>query len=157
MSLDSQALTIGNPIEIDGNVHKFSSPVLQFVFTKLSPKGTILLLPGGGYKLLKVKKEGEEIARFLNAEGFDVAILEYQVGSGSKIRNIALMDALKAFRFLKANQKSLGLSGHKLDIIGFSAGGHLAARTVQKLGESGYCCRINVSLLTADFPCFSQI
>ncbi|MFZ1976328.1 MAG: GDSL-type esterase/lipase family protein, partial [Bacteroidota bacterium] len=77
---------------------------------------------------------GEKTALFLNSEGFDVAILEYHV---SKIqnRNLALAEALQAFRLLKTNQNVFGLRGNRLVIVGISTGGHLAARLVQKLGD----------------------
>lgn len=136
VSLDGQVLPKGNPVEADGTIHQFNSPVLQLTRTKSkSHKGTVLLLPGGGYEFLKVKTEGEKVASFLNVEGFDVAILEYHVGTDSGIRNMALADALKAFRLLKSGQPNIGLHGDRLVIMGLSCGGHLAARTVQRLGE----------------------
>ncbi|MDP4207100.1 MAG: GDSL-type esterase/lipase family protein, partial [Bacteroidota bacterium] len=138
VSLTGKALPKGNPVESDGNIHKFNSSVLHLIRTKSkSPQGTILLMPGGGYEILKTKNEGEKAARFLNAQNFDVAILEYHIipGNGSLARNLAVLDALQAFRLLKTNQKAFGLRGDCMDIMGISSGGHLAARTVQKLGE----------------------
>ena len=136
LSLDGQVSLKGNPVDANGTIHQFNSPVLHLERTKSkSPKGTILLLPGGGYELLKLKNEGEEVASFLNAEGFDVGILEYHIGTGSGIRNLALTDALKAFRLLITGQPNIGFHGDRLVIMGLSSGGHLAARTVQRLGE----------------------
>ena len=137
VSLDGQVLPLGNPIEADGNIHKFNSPLIHLVRTKSkSPKGTILLLPDGGYELLDLKNGSEKVTRFLNTEGFDVALLEYHIGTNSQTRDLALIDALKAFRLLKASQESLGLCNDRLGIMGISSGGHLAARTVQKLGDN---------------------
>jgi len=134
--LNGQAVQKGNPVDADGNIHKFKTPLLYLLRTNSkSPKGTILLLPGGGYDVLKMKSEGKMTAKFLNAENFDVAILEYHVASGLQTRDLALTDALKAFRLLKKNRKSLGLSDDRLAVMGFSSGGHLAARTVQRLDE----------------------
>lgn len=134
--LDGQVVSKGNQLEADGNIHKFNAPFLHLMRTRSkSPKGTILLLPGGGYEILKVKNEGEKTARFLNAESFDVAILEYHVASGPQTRNLALADALNALRLLKINHNLLGFTGERLGIMGFSSGGHLAARVVQKLTE----------------------
>ncbi len=101
-----------------------------------TPKGTILLIPGGDYEIVKTKSEGEKTARFLNSQSYDVAILKYHVASGPKTRDMALVDALKAFRLLRTKHDSLGLSGVRLIIMGFSAGGHLAARTVQRLDDN---------------------
>ena len=135
VSLAGEALPKENPVESDGNIHQFNAPALHLIRAKSkSPKGTILLLPGGKYEVLNVKSEGEKAAQFLNDNGFDVAILEYHVGKDSP-RNLALIDALQAFRLLRADPKLFGLRGERLDIMGISSGGHLAARTVQKLGE----------------------
>jgi lysophospholipase L1-like esterase len=135
VSLDGQALIMGNTPDTDGNIHKFSSPALHLVRTKSnSPKGTMLLFPGGEYEILNLKQECEKMVSSLNTEGYDVAILEYHIKDPG-VRNMALVDAMKAFRLLRSDRKSFGLHGDRLDIMGLSSGGHLAARTVQKLGD----------------------
>jgi len=134
ISLDGKIMLNGNPVDANGNIHQFNSPVLHLIRAKTnSHKGVILLLPGGGSEMLKVKNEGEKTTAFLNAEGFDVALLEYHIPKDLKSRDLALLDAMKAFRMLKTNQKDFGLQGNRLVIMGFSSGGHLAARVVQKL------------------------
>ncbi len=136
LSLDGQSLLTGNPIEADGNVHCFNFPILHLAIANTkSPKGTILLFPGGNYEILNLKKEGEPMAGFLNTQGYDVAILEYHVGPDPMTREMALADALKAFRLLKSKRYKLGFRGDRLAIMGLSTGGHLAARTVQRLGD----------------------
>jgi len=136
VSLSGEDLPKGNPVETDGTISQFKTPLLHLTRTKSkTPKGTILLLAGGDYKVLNVKNQGEKITQFLNTEGFDVAQLEYHIGNNLSTRNLALIDALQAYRFLKTSQKALGLRGDRLHIMGIASGGHLAARTVQKLGE----------------------
>ena len=136
VSLSGEAFPKGNPVDSDGNICQFDTPVLHLIRTKTKPqKGTILLLVGGDYKVLNVKNQGKKASQFLNTEGFDVALLEYHVGSNLSIRNLALIDAMQAYRFLKSSQKTLGLCGDRLDLVGIASGGHLAARVVQKLGE----------------------
>ena len=135
ISLKGEVVSKGNSVETDGNLHEINIPLLRLMRTMIkSPKGTALILSGGGYEILKIKNEGEKTALFLNSEGFDVAILEYHV---SKIqnRNLALAEALQAFRLLKTNQNVFGLRGNRLVIVGIYTGGHLAARLVQKLGD----------------------
>lgn len=137
ISTDGKTLKKGNPLNSDGNINRVDSPVLHLIRTgSKSPRGTILLLPGGEYKIIKYKNEGEQATGFLNSEGYDVAVLEYHVSDDPDSRNVALADALKAFRLLKTSQKTLGLRGERLCIMGISSGGHLAARTVQNLGEN---------------------
>src|SRR5665647_2851125 len=136
VSLSGETLPKGNPVGADGNVSQLNSPVLNLMRSRAnSPKGTILLLQGDGYEKLKIKKESKKAASFLNSVGFDVAILEYHNGKNSPLRDLALIDALKAFRLLKTNPNELGLRGNRLGIMGYASGGHLAARIVQKLNE----------------------
>lgn len=114
---------------------KVTTPALQIFPSGVSSvKGTVMLLPGGGYGRLAIGHEGVNTARLLNEQGFDVAILEYHVSAGGKTREMALDDALTAFRMIKTGHAKLGLRGGRLGIMGYSAGGHLAARTVEALG-----------------------
>ena len=151
VSLSGQVMSKGNPTDADGNIHKFISPVLHLIRTKTNPpRGTILLIPGGDYKVLNLKNEGEKAAHYLNTEGFNVAILEYHFSKDPEIHNVALVDAMKAYRLLRAGKETLGLQGNHFGIMGFSSGGHLAARTVQKLDEKeqpSYLILINPSNL----------
>jgi len=136
VSLDGKPKSGANPVDVD-RVKKFTAPALLLFHSRVdAPKGTFLLFPGGGYGILEMKKEGENTARFLNEEGFDVALLEYHVASGPQTRDLALADALQAFRLLKSHAPSLGLHGGRFGIMGYSAGGHLAARTVQNLADN---------------------
>jgi lysophospholipase L1-like esterase len=133
-SLDGQKLTAGNPQESDGLVRKFNRPVLRVTPTAVAhPKSTILLLPGGAYKVLDVVGEGSLTAATLSEFGYDVVILEYHIDSGDKTRDLALADALAAWRLIKANPAKLGVHGGRYGMMGYSAGGHLAARTLQAL------------------------
>lgn len=136
VSLTGQVLAKGNDVGVDGNIHQVSFAALHLLRTKSSsPKGTILLLPGGGYEVIKIKNEGSKIARFLNEQLYDVAILEYHISPQRNNRSLAFADALQAFRLLKTKQQSLGLRGNRLVIMGVSSGGHLAAKTVQRLND----------------------
>ncbi|SHF39563.1 alpha/beta hydrolase fold [Bacteroides luti] len=136
VSLDGQSLPKGNAIGKDGEIHKVDVPLLHLVRTKSGlHKGTVLLIPGGDYETLKLKSECESTTRFLNAQNFDVAVLEYRVGSDIQTRNMALTDALKAFRLLKGNKNLQGLNTDHLLAMGFASGGHLAAKAVQRMNK----------------------
>jgi dienelactone hydrolase len=140
ISLDGASIPAGNPIENNPDVRvilHFKQPVLWIFRSKAETvQGTVLLCPGGAYCALDVGNEGGNTARILNDQGFDVAILEYHIASGANERDLALADALEAFRLLKSQGTSMGLHNSQVEIMGYSAGGHLAARTVQKLGEN---------------------
>ncbi len=112
-----------------------TAPNLQLHRTAVKPsKGTILLFPGGGYHLLAVTHEGLSVADLLNASGYDAAILEYSVGEGTDIRPKALADAIKAADLIRNRGAEFGLTTSSLGVMGFSAGGHLAARLVHESG-----------------------
>lgn len=84
-----------------------------------------LVLPGGGYRHLATRHEGEAIGQWLNARGYDAWMLEYRVADeahpapllGQPLQDVTL--ALEAIRASRRNEK--------LGAWGFSAGGHLAA------------------------------
>ncbi len=136
VSLDGKEIPIANAVEV-GHLKHFVKPELMlFRCQSTTPKGTVMLCPGGGYSGLEMKREGENTAHFLNEQGFDVALLEYHIDSGPPTRALALADALQAFRLLKSSGPALGLHNGRMAIMGYSAGGHLAARTVQNLAAN---------------------
>ena len=108
--------------------------VIHLNTTGVKPaRGTVLLLPGHDYETFNLKNEGEKTAKFLNSEGFNTAILEFPAGSGMNNSDMQLNGAIRAFRFLSNKHDSLGLSGERLVILGYSTGGHIAAQIVQYL------------------------
>ncbi len=111
-------------------VQKVPTPALELfpATTKAGSRGTILLCPGGGYGILAINHEGYYVAKDLNAVGYDVAILLYRVSAGKETRELALGDAKQALALLQKRGGEFGLSTKKIGVMGFSAGGHLAAR-----------------------------
>lgn len=104
--------------------------------TNFPSRGTILVFPGGGYSILAIEHEGRAVARMLNGCGYDAALLLYRVGQGPETRKQALADAKKAAALVRAESAALGLSKIRLGALGFSAGGHLAARLSHELAGS---------------------
>ena len=72
--------------------------------------------------------EGYFVAKKLNEFGYDVAILLYHVSAGKQTRELAIADAKAALALLQRRGGEFGLSTRKIGVMGFSAGGHLAAR-----------------------------
>ena len=115
-------------------IKQVDQPVLQLHRTSAIPsKGTILLFPGGGYQVLAVEHEGGSVADFLNQLGYDVAILEYSIAIPDA-RSKALSEAVVAADLLRKRGAVIGFNTTSLSIMGFSAGGHLAARLVHEEG-----------------------
>lgn len=110
-------------------IHKVQTPALElFPAARKPARGTIMVCPGGGYEILAINHEGHFVAKMLNEFGYDAAVLLYHVGAGKQTRALAIADAQAAFSLLQKHGGEFGLSTRKVGVMGFSAGGHLAAR-----------------------------
>jgi len=87
---------------------------------------SVIICPGGGYRILAYDKEGTEIAAWLNKLGFAAFVLQYRVPDK---KTGALQDAQRAMRVVRSNAAKWNLDPEKIGIMGFSAGGSLSART----------------------------
>lgn len=100
------------------------------VFRPARPDGSALLsLPGGGYEFLSVQNEGLDVAERFNAERTSVFVLTYRLpGEGWANRGlVAIQDAQRAMRLIRSRAAEFRIDPNRLGVIGFSAGGHLAA------------------------------
>lgn len=86
---------------------------------------SVLICPGGGYVGVSVIKEGEEIAKWFNDLGVTAFVLYYRMPNGHS--DIPLKDAQTALMIIKKGAKEWNLDEHKIGVMGFSAGGHLAS------------------------------
>lgn len=89
----------------------------------------IVVLPGGGYRLLSAEKEGVKVAEWAIARGITVMVVKYRVGPeafGYQFP-VPLLDARRAIRTARANAQEWNIDSQKIGIMGFSAGGHLAS------------------------------
>jgi acetyl esterase/lipase len=116
------------------------------VFKAAQQKNTgiaVIICPGGGYWNLAWDLEGEEIAKWFNSVGVNCMVLKYRVPrrSGQPERLPApgpLLDAQRAVSLVRSHASEWGIDPHKIGIIGFSAGGHLAVSTATHFDERGY-------------------
>jgi len=89
-----------------------------------TPRGAVLVCPGGGY-VNRAPHEAEPIARRFNACGFHAFVVHYRV---SPHRHPApLLDASRALRLIRAHADEWRVDPARIAVCGFSAGGHLAA------------------------------
>jgi acetyl esterase/lipase len=99
------------------------------VFSPFRPNGTaVIVAPGGGYTMLASNHEGRQVADWFAARGITAFVLKYRLGPHN-IFPIPLEDAQRAIRLVRYNATKFGVSPDRIGIIGFSAGGHLAAST----------------------------
>jgi len=100
------------------------------VYRSPNPDGRALLtIPGGGYRFISVENEGINVARTFNPLGITVYVLGYRLpGEGwADPEDVPLQDAQRAMRLIRARASGDGVDPAKLGIVGFSAGGLLAA------------------------------
>ncbi len=87
----------------------------------------VIICPGGGYDHHSFEWEGTRVGEWLSANGYTCAVLKYRFPKGES--NIPTDDSKAAICYLRCHADSLGIDPHKIGIMGFSAGGHLAAST----------------------------
>ena len=85
----------------------------------------VVICPGGGYAKLSMDQEGYLMAQWLAKNGIAAFVLEYRLPNGH--REVPLEDAVEAIRIVRKKAKKWGVDPAKVGIMGFSAGGHLAA------------------------------
>jgi acetyl esterase/lipase len=100
----------------------------------------LLSLPGGGYGMVSVQNEGIDVAQRFNASGTTVFVLTYRLpGEGWTNRHLVpLQDAQRAMRIIRARAAEFRIDPRRLGIVGFSAGGHLAADLATAYSERVY-------------------
>jgi acetyl esterase/lipase len=120
-------LIAGRPLVRLGNV---SIPTL----TLYSPKGkntgaAVIVFPGGGYNILAIDLEGTEVCDWLNKAGITCVLLKYRVpGTGPYPKSAAaLEDAQRSLGMVRAHAAEWHIDPHRIGVLGFSAGAHLAA------------------------------
>jgi acetyl esterase/lipase len=87
----------------------------------------VIIFPGGAYLHLAGDLEGREVADWFTARGFHAFILSYRLGSNGYLLPIPLLDARRAIQTVRARAADYHIDSNRIVVIGFSAGGHLAA------------------------------
>ena len=85
----------------------------------------VIVCPGGGYQHL-ADHEGRPVAEWLNSIGITAFVLKYRLGPRYH-HPAPLQDAARAIRTVRARAVEWNVDPERIGILGFSAGGHLAA------------------------------
>ena len=89
--------------------------------------GTVVIIaPGGAYVGLASNLEGRQVADWFAVRGVTAFVLKYRLGPDNPYP-IPLLDARHAVRLVRSLSKDYNLRADRIGIMGFSAGGHLAA------------------------------
>jgi acetyl esterase/lipase len=113
------------------------TPTLTAYLPRNTPAGmtAVIVLPGGGYRNLAMNHEGRQIANHLNAAGVASFVLKYRLGPRYH-HPVEMGDAQRAIRMVRSHAAEWHIDPARIGIMGFSAGGHLAA-TVSTHFDSG--------------------
>lgn len=127
-SKPGEGLVAGKPLIRLGNV---SEPTLQ-VFRPAKEKDTgaaVVVCPGGGYHILALDLEGTEVCEWLNSIGVTGVLVKYRVPARKeRARHDApLEDVQRAISLVRSRPGEWGIDAKRIGVLGFSAGGHLAA------------------------------
>ncbi|HRZ97537.1 MAG TPA: alpha/beta hydrolase [Paludibacter sp.] len=101
----------------------------------------VVVCPGGGYYGISFVNEGTEVAKWLNKLGITAVILHYRLPDDAIMINKSiapLQDGQEAMRIVRRNAKKWGIDPHKIGIMGFSAGGHIASTVSTHFDEKVY-------------------
>jgi acetyl esterase/lipase len=101
------------------------------VFLPQKGRGTgsaVIVAPGGAYIGLASNLEGRQVADWFTSQGMTAFVLKYRLGA-KYLYPIPLQDAQRAIRLVRSLAPAYGFLPDRIGIVGFSAGGHLAAAT----------------------------
>lgn len=126
---DEEKTEYSNGITI---VSKISKPTLSiFLPPKEKATGTaVVICPGGGYSVVAAGHEGTDIAKKFNEMGVAAFVLKYRIPNTETMINPEigpLQDAQEAIKIVREGANEWNINPNKIGIMGFSAGGHLAA------------------------------
>lgn len=108
----------------------------------------VVICPGGGYGILAIDHEGYDIAKWLNEMGVSGIILKYRLPSDEIMEDKSvgpLQDVQEAIRTVRRRAGEWNLNPHKIGVMGFSAGGHLAGTASTMYAEQVYTSKDDVS------------
>lgn len=94
-------------------------------FRFVTERPAVIVIPGGGYRFCS-DREADPVAMPYLKAGYDVFILRYSVGENAKWP-APLQDYEDAYEYILSRADEWHVMKEKIAVIGFSAGGHLAA------------------------------
>ena len=100
-----------------------------------APAPAVIVCPGGGYNYVVYDKEGTEVAAWFNSAGIHALVLKYRV---PRNREGALQDLQRALGLTRARAAEWNIDPKRIGVIGFSAGGNLAAKASTRFGKREY-------------------
>ena len=142
-----------NPVA--GKPWTWVTDVAQPTMTVYAPVGkntgaAVVVLPGGGFSVLAIDLEGTEVCDWLTSRGITCILLKYRVPSepydwrcdcrtdGLATSTRSLEDLQRTMGLVRLHAREWHIDPHKIGVMGFSAGGYLAAEISTKYKQRLY-------------------
>ena len=147
-------LSIGTHARLTGYLHEKSGEMAN-----IEAYPAMLVLPGGGFRFCS-DREGEPVAMAYFAEGYQAFVLDYTTVTKKPDATIEdpMQDTVRALREIRSHAQEYLVDPHKVAMIGFSGGGHLAAAVTTHCEEKpdvlllGYPGIVHSDLRALDCP-----
>lgn len=129
-----------NPAVRDRAVIHVRTPTLKVFRPERANGAAVLICPGGAYQRVVLDKEGDETAVRLAQAGITAAVLIYRMPLDGWTAGwqAPLQDAQRAMRLIRSGRVAEGIDPKRVGVLGFSAGGHLAAALTASGGAAVY-------------------
>ena len=99
----------------------------------------IIIAPGGGHRELWIDHEGYNVARWFSERGIAAFVLKYRLAKDSNstytIDETELADMQRAIRLVRSRAKEFNIDPERIGVMGFSAGGEVAALSAMRFDE----------------------
>ncbi len=127
--------TIEEKSETTGGIMRISNVTVPTLTAYIPAKekatgAAIMICPGGGYGILAAQHEGSELAEWFKERGIAAFVLKYRLPNEATMTHqheVPLMDAMKGMKLIRQNAQKWNIKPDMVGVMGFSAGGHLAA------------------------------
>jgi len=103
-------------------------------------RAAVVVCPGGGYEILAMDLEGTEVCQWLNTVGVTAVLLKYRVPARNGLERYTapLQDPQRALGLVRDHAAEWHIDSKRIGIMGFSAGGHLAAAASTRFEKRTY-------------------
>src|SRR5205809_6019837 len=113
----------------------------------------VIVIPGGGHRVLAIDHEGYNVAQWLSERGIAAFVLKYRLAretnSTYQVEVHALADTQRAIRLVRSQAQEWGIDPARVGVMGFSAGGELAALASARTDQGITDARDTVDRLSA--------